>query len=442
MANNLHHFVPNQFRALLPTILRHTIPVACGLPLFTFDALAQNTSAPQSEKLGAAMQTTSPTGATTLTSPSAWDAFRYPVPPMSPSWRSGDLSVQVVANTGITYDDSILQSSAQAERDFIWEFSPQFRARWEPASWATGNMLELAYSPQAQVYFDHGSLDTVNHSGGISLAWSRGKTTVDFNHQAALTSQPELIQTGRDRQHQENTTLSITREVGARTRLDTRLHNNYNQVQGGLSNWEFGGGEMLDYLVRERLAIGAGYGLSYADSGSVFQALIHEPQVELKWLLAERTRIGIATGVEILCPTGTSGGDTKSGLMVNATASHTLTDKTSLQLGLSRNQRPSRYAGGQLDELSQATFGVSYQLSERIRASTTGSYGYNTQTAYSSSVTSAGSYSYWQAGLSLDYSLTARMGMSLSYSHSWRESNLATTAFDRNTASLGLSYRL
>ena len=396
----------------------------------------------QPVKLGSAIQTTSPTGATTLTSPSSWDAFRYPVPPISPFWRSGDLSVEAITMTGVKFDDNIIQNASQPIRDFRWEFAPQFRSRLESASWATGNMLEVSYSPQGLVYFDHGDLDTVNHKGGLSLAWSGGKTTVDFKHEASLTSEPELIQSGRDRRHEETTTLSITREIGARTRLDTRLHYNYNQVQGGLRNCEFAGGEMLDYLVRERLAVGAGYGLSHVESSGIFQALIHTPQVELKWLLGEGTRIGIGAGVEILCPTSTSGGDTKSGLMVNASASHALTGKTSLQLGLTRNQRPSRYAGGQLDELSQATLGIAHQFSERLSAITTGSYGYNTQTAYSSSVTSAGSYSYWQAGLSVQYSLTARMGLSMSYSHSWRESNLATTAFDRNTASLGLSYRL
>jgi hypothetical protein len=302
--------------------------------------------------------------------------------------------------------------------------------------------MEANYSPQSLVYFDHDRFNTINHKGGISLSWSQGKTTVDFKHDAALTSEPSLTQSVRDRQSQQVTILSIVREVGSRSRINTRLNSNLNQVEGGGRNWEIGAVSTLEYLLRDRVAVGGGYGFSYVDSSSLLAAMIHEPQVSLKWIVADHTRIGLAAGLEIVNPVGAVSAGSSTGFMVDASAQHNITEKTSVILGLSRRQRPSYYVAGQLDELTHATVGISYSCSERISLGTTGLYGHNSQTAFSSTSTSAGSYSFWQAGLAIRYIVSLRIDLALAYSHAWRDSNLATPAFDRNTIGLKVSYRL
>ena len=425
--------------ARLASILRRSVPVACILPFFQVTSPAQTTQATLGEKVGGQLQSSE---VSTTTSPRSWDAFRLAPPPMSPFLRSGDFSLETVVTTGIGYDDNLTQRDDVRLRDFRWEFAPQFRARYEPSSWSVGSRAELNYTPQAVLYADHGDLNTVNHEGSIGLSLAEGKSTLDLKHWFSLSSLPELMQYGSDRRHQERTTLEGSRELGGRTRLGAQLRAEYSDIQNGLRYWEFGERTRLDYLVRERLALGLGYGISYVDLSQGVQFLVHEPMVGVQWVASEQTRLWMGAGVEFLSPMNSSDGKSQTGALLEASATHAISEKTSLQANLSHKQRPSYYAAGQLDTVSQGTVSVSYKMTERVTATTGGTFGYVEQSSYSSSLSSAGSYSFWQSSSSLQYGLSPRMSLLLAYRYSGRNSNFATPSFERNFIGLNFAYRL
>jgi hypothetical protein len=411
---------------------------ACLLPLLALASIGQAQTELMGTRLGEQVQTT-------LTDPAfqqgGWDAFRLAPPRMSPSWSSGDFSVQLAAVAQVFYDDNILQDNLDRLGDMRFSLDPSVHLRWDPSTAPAGTGVEVFFAPQLEWFDRYSQLNTVNYYGGADLAAFFGRTSGILHYRTALSSEPEMLQTARNQQHTENVSFEGTHELGGKTRLSSQFELGYGDISGGSQYWEFGGRLLLEYHLRERLALGAGYGLRYVDTQPGFGMLFNEPQAELLWAYTDRLHITLRAGVEIGMVEGSAAAGTQMGPLVAGSLSYAATEKTDLRLELSRQSQPSYYSTAQLDDLTRVSLGMRHRFSERIFADLNGEAGYDTQTNPLANSASAGSYAFWSVGCLIGYVLTPHMDVALTYRYFERTGNLDTPAFDRNVGGVRLTYR-
>ena len=421
-----------------PRVAAFSRKAACLLPLLALASIGQAQTELMGTRLGEQVQTT-------LTDPAfqqgGWDAFRLAPPRMSPSWSSGDFSVQLAAVAQVFYDDNILQDNLDRLGDMRFSLDPSVHLRWDPSTAPAGTGVEVFFAPQLEWFARYGQFNTVNYYGGADLAAFFGKTTGILHYRTALSSEPEMLQTSRNQQHTENVSLEAAHELGGKTRLSSQFELGYGDISGGSQYWEFGGRLLLEYHLRERLALGAGYGLRYVDTQPGFGMLFNEPQAELLWAYTDRLHITLRAGVQIGTVEGSAAAETEIGPLVAGSLSYAATEKTDLRLELSRQSQPSYYSTAQLDDLTRVSLGMRHRFSERIFADLNGEAGYDTQTNPLANSASAGSYAFWSVGCLIGYVLTPHMDVALTYRHFERTGNLDTPAFDRNVGGVRLTYR-
>jgi hypothetical protein len=323
---------------------------ACLLPLLALASIGQAQTELMGTRLGEQVQTT-------LTDPAfqqgGWDAFRLAPPRMSPSWSSGDFSVQLAAVAQVFYDDNILQDNLDRLGDMRFSLDPSVHLRWDPSTAPAGTGVEVFFAPQLEWFDRYSQFNTVNYYGGADLAAFFGRTSGILHYRTALSSEPEMLQTARNQQHTENVSFEGTHELGGKTRLSSQFELGYGDISGGSQYWEFGGRLLLEYHLRERLALGAGYGLRYVDTQPGFGMLFNEPQAELLWAYTDRLHITLRAGVEIGMVEGSAAAGTQMGPLVAGSLSYAATEKTDLRLELSRQSQPSYYSTAQLDDLTR-----------------------------------------------------------------------------------------
>lgn len=267
---------------------------ACLLPLLALASIGQAQTELMGTKLGEQVQTT-------LTDPAfqqgGWDAFRLAPPRMSPSWSSGDFSVQLAASAQVCYDDNILQDNLDRLEDLRFYLDPSVHVRWNPSTAPAGTGVEVFFAPDLQWFATYSQFNTVNYYGGADLAVFFGRTTGILHYRTALSSEPEMLQTSRNQQLTENVSLEATHELGGKTRLSSQSELGYGDISGGSQYWEVGGRLLVEYHLRERLALGAGYGLRYVDTQPGFGMLFNEPQAELLWAYTNRLHITLRAGI-------------------------------------------------------------------------------------------------------------------------------------------------
>ena len=411
---------------------------ACLLPLLALASIGQAQTELMGTKLGEQVQTT-------LTDPAfqqgGWDAFRLAPPRMSPSWSSGDFSVQLAASAQVCYDDNILQDNLDRLEDLRFYLDPSVHVRWNPSTAPAGTGVEVFFAPDLQWFATYSQFNTVNYYGGADLAVFFGRTTGILHYRTALSSEPEMLQTSRNQQLTENVSLEATHELGGKTRLSSQSELGYGDISGGSQYWEVGGRLLVEYHLRERLALGAGYGLRYVDTQPGFGMLFNEPQAELLWAYTDRLHITLRAGAQIGTVEGSAEAGTQMGPLVAGSLSYAASEKTNLRLELSHQRWPSYYSTAQLDDLTRATVAMRHRFSERIYADLSGDVGYNTQVNPLANTASAGSYAFWSVGCIIGYVLTPHMDVALTYRYSKRTGNLDTPAFDRNVGGLRITYR-
>jgi hypothetical protein len=382
---------------------------------------------------------------TTLTDPAyqqgGWDAFRLVPPPMSPSWSSGDFSIQLTATARVSYDDNVLQNNQQRVEDERFELEPAVRFRWAPKSAPAGTSAEVFYAPQLMWFANHSQFDTVNQYAGADLAGFFGKTTAELHYRTAFTSEPSMLQTARNLTHTESVILDANYELSGKTRLSSQTDLGYGDVSSGSQYWEGGSRLLMEYHVRERLALGAGYGVQYVDVQPGLSMLFNNPQADLLWAYTDRLHVSLRGGLQIGTVQDDPAAAMQIGPLVAGTLSYASSEKTTLGLGLSHQRQPSYFSGGQLDELTRVSGTVMHHFTERVFAGLEGDFGYNTQISLTANVPSGGSYTFWSVGCMAGYVLTPHMDCCLTYRHLERTANLVTAGFDRNIVSFSLTYR-
>jgi hypothetical protein len=382
---------------------------------------------------------------TTLTDPAfqqgGWDAFRLVPPPMSPSWSYGDFSALLTAVAQVSYDDNILQDNRERLEDLRFSFDPSVHLRWNPSAAPPGTGVDVFFSPQLDWFAKYAQFNTVNYYGGADLAAFFGNSTARLQYRTAVYSEPGMLQTDRNQEHTEAVTLDATHELGGKTRLSSNFELGYGEIFGGAQYWEAGGRLFLEYHARERLALGLGYGLRYADTDPGLTLLFNEPQAELLWAYTDRLHMSLRAGVQIGTVEDSAAAGTQIGPLVAGSLSYATSDKTDLRLDLSRQRWPSYYSTAQLDELSRLTLALHHRFSDRVFANLDGDIGYDTQTSPLTGGVSAGSYAFWEVGCLVGYMLTPHMDCALTYRYMQRTSNLDTPNFDRNVIGIRLNYR-
>ena len=363
-----------------------------------------------------------------------------PPPQMSPSWSSGDFSAQLAAITGAFYDDNILQDNQERLEDERFILEPSLMLRWAPSTAPQGTGAEIFYTPQLTWFSHYSQYDTINHYGGANLTANFGKSTLDLHYLASLSSEPSLQQTGQNRQLTQTVTLDGTHELGGKSRLASEAEAGYGDVFGGSQYEEFGGRLLFEYHLRERLAVGVGYGLRYIDVQDGLSMLSNEPQADLLWAYTDRLHLTLRVGAQI----GTVENGAASpqiGPLVAGSLSYMASEKTDLRLELSHQRWPSYYNNGQLDELTQITASLNHRFSERIVARFSCDLGYDDQINPLLNAASAGTYSFWSVGFILSYVVTPHMDLSLSYRYAERDGNSDNPTFNRNIGGVSINYR-
>jgi hypothetical protein len=381
---------------------------------------------------------------TTLTDPAyqqgGWDVFRLVPPPMSPSWSSGDFSAQLAAIAWAGYDDNILQDNSQRIEAMRFTLAPSLRLQWKPSTAPPGTGAELFYTPVLDWFVNHSQYDTVNHYGGADLAAFFGKSTLELHYRTALSSEPSMLQTSREQELTEAVVLDGTHELGNKTRLSSEFELGYGDIAGGSQYGDAGGRLLLEYHVRERLALGVGYGLRYMDVNPGLSMLFNEPQADFLWAYTDRFHISLRAGFQIGTVNDAPSAAVTIGPLVVGSLSYAVSEKTSLRLELSHQDWPSYYSAGQLNELTQATVAIHHTFSQRIFADLDGGPGYNNQINPLANTASAGSYSFWSVGCLVGYVFTAHVDCALTYRYSQRTANLDTAGFNRNVAGVRITY--
>ena len=347
---------------------------------------------------------------TTLTDPAfqqgGWEAFRLAPPQMSPSWSSGDFSAQVATLAGVYYDDNILQDNQQRLEDERFLLEPSLRLRWMPSTAPADTGAEVFYAPQLTWFATHSRYNTVNHSGGANLTANFDKTTAELHYLASLSSDPGLQQTGQNQQLTHSLTLNGTRELGGKTRLSSQVDLGYGDVYGGTQYEQAGGRLLLEYHARERLALGAGYGLRFINVGSGLRMLFNEPQAEVLWAYTDRLHFTLRAGAQISTIDGSGAAEPQTGPLVAGSLSYIASEKTSVQLDLSHQRWASYYSNGQLDELTEFTAAVTHRFSDRVVVRLNSDIGDDDQMNPLQSTASAGTYTFWSVGCLLTYVLS------------------------------------
>ena len=78
-------------------------------------------------------------------------SFRLAPPRMSPSWSSGDFSVQLAAVAQVFYDDNILQDNLDRLGDMRFSLDPSVHLRWDPSTAPAGTSAQRAGWPGSLV---------------------------------------------------------------------------------------------------------------------------------------------------------------------------------------------------------------------------------------------------------------------------------------------------
>jgi len=411
---------------------------ACMVLLLALASIGHAQTEPLGTKLGEQVETT-------LTDPAyqqrRWDAFRLAPPPMRPSWSSGDFSAQLTAVAQVSYDDNILQDNQQRLESVRSDLYPGLRFRWDPSTSPSGTGVEVFYTPQLEWFARYSQFNTINHYAGANLAGVFGRTTGELHYQSALYTEPDILQTSRNQTHTESVTIDATHELGGKTRLSSEFELGYGDISGGTRYEESGGRLLLEYQVRERLALGVGYGLRYVDTQPGFRLLSNEPQADLLWAYTDRLHVSLRVGAQIGTVDGSASAGTQMDPLVAGSLFYTASDKTILRLEFSHQQWPSYYAASQLNDITRVSAGLHHRFSERVFADLDSDLGYNSQTSPLASTAFAGSYSFWSIACAIGYSFTPHMDFSLTYRHLERTSNLDTPNFDRNIAGVRITYR-
>jgi hypothetical protein len=411
---------------------------ACLAPLLALASIGHAQTAPLGTRLGEQVETTLTDAAYQQR---RWDAFRLPPPLMRPSWSAGDFSAQITAAAQVSYDDNILQDNQQRIESVRSDLYPSLRFRWDPSTAPSGTGVEVFYTPQLEWFAQYSQFNTINHYAGANLAGVFGRTTGELHYQSAFYNEPDILQTSRNQTHTETVTLDVTHELGGKTRLSSEFEVGYGDIFSETRYEESGGRLLLEYQVRERLALGVGYGLRYVDTQPGLRLLFNEPQADLLWAYTDRLHVSLRVGAQIGTVDGSASAGTQTGPLVASSLFYTASDKTILRLEFSHQQWPSYYAASQLNDITRVSAGMHHRFSERVFADLDADLGYNSQNSPVTSTASAGNYSFWAVECVIGYALTPHMDCSFTYHHLERTSNLDTPSFDRNIVGARITYR-
>lgn len=374
------------------------------------------------------------------TQPTPAASVPAPAAPASASWTYHDWWLFVTASVELRADDNLLQSDDTREGDLIGVLQPSLAVDYSPAIDESQAVLHLDYSPAFLGYLDHSEFNAIDQAGHLRFQRHFNRSAVSLEHTAALDSSPSIEQAQRGLRHTETTDASYGYDLSGRTSLTLAPRQQWSNVEGGITSWEYGLGLDTRHQRTGRIALLAGYRINRFTADPDTAGFSHSLSGGVAWEVTELNRLTLQGGAQaILLDTD----DAEDGVSPGASLAwnYQFLPKTSLTLALDHSRRVSEYVAGQLNEATTGRLRLYSRLLERLDVECRLGAGWVAQQSTSTTGLDGGDYTYWSAAIGANYHIGRQTDLRADYEHSERTANQLYDQFARNLVRLAWLYR-
>lgn len=176
------------------------------------------------------------------------------------------LPIQLGITATAYYDDNIYAAPKGGPKtsDLIWSITPEIG--WNSAS-ETGadNSVQFAYAPSFVFYQDHSQNNTIDQSGQFSYAYHGAKDDLIISEAAASVQDTNADYGGLVKDTSFITEVNFTHTFSAKTSLNVVARNMIVDYDPGYDSTEWTGEAYLDYQTLEKISLGVGGLVGFAD---------------------------------------------------------------------------------------------------------------------------------------------------------------------------------
>jgi predicted porin len=341
----------------------------------------------------------------------------------------------------LRYDDNILQTDQNILSDIIGEVIPMVTLEYAPTGQDGTGLLHIDYRPQFVTYFIHSQYDTVDQAADVQLDATRGHWQLKAGYHYALSTDPQIEQTGWARTEIQNADLYAGYELSENTTIDLAPRQEWSSVENGITVWEYGAALEVTRHLSAKLDLKASY---YAGNVQVDPGVDAFKQCVLggfSWEATGRSQLDLDAGFQTMAyqGAGASGGQTAPNFVLNW--NYQVTGKTTLQLNASYQTYFSQYVANQVNNTLSFQAKVSHRLTEKIGLELRGGTAYMQQESVVNNTSAGGNLTYWTIGFGAVYHLGRRTDLHLDYDYQNRDGNRFYPPFQRNLIQLSVEYR-
>ncbi|HAM72154.1 MAG TPA: hypothetical protein DCM86_10970 [Verrucomicrobiales bacterium] len=351
----------------------------------------------------------------------------------------GNLKAHAGVRFSSVYDDNIIFSAPQRQKDYIFTVTPTFGFGLGDYKQGGGNALSLQYEPSWVGFMQRSRLNSLDHDVRLAGSYTWSKLSVGLSQQY-LEADGTPVELGtRVRSRVYSTFLGANYQWTDKTSFTLNGRQNisdYDQFNR-INDWT---GELLaNWAATEkvRLSVGGAYGLRDTTPGpneEYEQALLRA-----HYAATEKLSADASVGMEFR--QFQSNGSEGPGLIFGLGSTWTPRDDWSFTLEGHRRDQASISSGGVNVTVTGVSGIVRKQILTRYYLGLAGSYDRAGYRPIGSGISTARKDHYWSISPSFDCNFTERWTMSLFYLYRDNESGGGGTSFSNNQVGLRTAYR-
>lgn len=313
--------------------------------------------------------------------------------------RIGPFDLHPRLVTGLTYDDNILFSTANAEADAIWTVQPALQVVagddaaliayrdqgydvlnlspgsiiiQRPEVWP-GKLFILDYGPRFQIFEKYTGNNSIDQLGTLNLLWPMSKLILGFRQDLQF-QETTLIEAGQRTQVQSITTaLSAAYQFGDKASLESNFRRasvSYDQP-GLVGDTEYNTEDWFNYELEEDLPVSLGVLAGLDDVANNQDQTFEQLRLRARYSYTEKLAFDVSGGGELR--QYEDGSPQTFSPVFSIAGTYHPAERTALTLTGYRQQYASDFNGYNYASTG-ATLGVQQGITDRFTASLSLSY--------------------------------------------------------------------